>query len=109
MISERGGELNADVNLKYVIFLHAVEGQTLSRELHSAHAEHLKELDRRGILVLAGPFIEHNSGMIVINAASKNKAVKIAETDPFIIQGYRTYEVRTLESCCKASNYRKPD
>jgi uncharacterized protein YciI len=59
--------LNVDENLKYVIFLHAVEGQTLSRELHSGHAGHLKELDRRQTLILTGPFIEQNSGTLTVH------------------------------------------
>ena len=100
---------NRDEHLKYVIFLRAVEGQKLTRDLHTAHARHLEDLDKRGILVLAGPFIEHNSGMIVINADSKEEAVKIAESDPFIINGYRTYEIRTLQTCRVENKYRKPE
>ena len=98
-----------DEHLKYVIFLRAVGGAKLKRDLHLAHARHLEELDKRGILELAGPFIEHNSGMIVVNADSKEEAIRIAESDPFITHAYRTYEIRTLEECCKENNFRKSE
>jgi len=94
--------------IKYFIFLKAVEGQKLTRELHQAHSDHLKKLDDRGILVMAGPFKDHHSGVIVINADSIDEARKIAEADPFIIHGYRDYEIRALEWCCKENNYMKP-
>lgn len=94
--------------IKYFIFLKAVEGQKLIRELHQAHSDHLKKLDEEGILVIAGPFKDHPSGVIVINADSFHEARKIAEADPFIIHGYRMYEIRALEWCCKENNYMKP-
>ena len=97
-----------DPFLKYVIFLHAVEGAKLTKDLHWAHTDHIRKLDESGKLVLAGPFIEENIGMIAINAASKDEAREIAESDPFIIHGYRTYKILTLEYCCRENNYRQP-
>ena len=95
--------------LKYVIFLHAVPGAKLNKGLRRSHAEHLRMLDESGRLVLAGPFIEKNQGMIVINANSMDEARQIAEADPFVINGYRKYEILTLEYCCKDNNYRSPE
>jgi len=98
----------ADI-LRYVIFLKAVPGAKLTDELLRAHVDHLKALYDRGILELAGPFRDHNFGMIVVRAESRDEAVDIAESDPFIIKGYREYELRTLEMACPENNFGLPD
>jgi len=65
--------------------------------------EHLKfqvELERKGIMFAAGPMWTDDEqswegeGLVIIRAASREEAVKIAETDPMHISGARTFKVR---------------
>ena len=44
-------------------------------------------------------------GMVVLNCKNIEEAREIAETDPFIAEGYKTYELRTLEIANKENNY----
>lgn len=45
-----GASMNTDHDayLKYIIFLHAVEGAELNKDLHRAHTDHLRRLDASG-------------------------------------------------------------
>jgi uncharacterized protein YciI len=55
----------------------------------------LAELDGNGKLVLAGPIVERQGGLIVLRAASAAEARAIAEEDPLVRGAYETYELRT--------------
>ncbi|MBU0529044.1 hypothetical protein KKF86_04715 [bacterium] len=69
------------------------------------HVEHLKQLDKTGQLVLCGPFKDYTGGIVIIKAESMNEAKIIAKSDPFIIEGFSTYELRTLELANKENHY----
>lgn len=65
--------------------------------------EHLKfqvELESRGILHAAGPMWTDDEqswegeGMVIVRAASRDEAIKIAESDPMHKSGARTFRVR---------------
>lgn len=64
-----------------------------------AHLRWLADLDKRGQLLLAGPFcdeqgISTGGGMFIIRAASLAEAEAIAATDPYNAGGFRTARVR---------------
>ena len=95
-----------DNNLFYfVILLHKVENRELTRETILRHVEHLSRLDMGHKLVLCGPFNDHPSGMVIVKARDKAEAIQIAEADPFVIEGVRTFEVRTWRIACRENNY----
>lgn len=77
----------------------------LSRELVEGHVEHLKRLQDQGRLVLCGPFEDYPGGMVVVAAEDKAEAVRIAESDPFIASGCKTYELRSLEPANEENGY----
>lgn len=79
--------------------------KNLNLEIVNKHVEHLKKLDESGKLVLCGPFTDYAGGMVVLNCENINEAREIAESDPFIAEGYKTYELRTLEIANKENNY----
>ena len=65
--------------------------------------EHLKfqvELERQGIMFAAGPLWTDDEqywegeGMVIVRAASRDEAIKIAETDPMHKAGARSFKVR---------------
>lgn len=77
----------------------------LNLDVIKAHVEHLRQLDAQGALVLCGPFSDYPGGMVVLKVESREEAQAIAERDPFIAQGFKTYELRCLEVANAGNNY----
>ena len=82
--------------------------KALSLEIIRRHVNHLRELDAEGALVLCGPFSDYPGGMVVVRAESPDEAKAIAEADPFISSGCKTYELRCLEVANAENNYLMP-
>jgi uncharacterized protein YciI len=62
------------------------------------HVAWLLELERKGVLFLSGPLLSGpgigpGSGAAAIRAADEDAARLIAESDPFVLAGLRTFEV----------------
>jgi uncharacterized protein YciI len=68
---------------------------TVSKEeMRLVHHDYLLDLERRGILFGAGPFVDekghrHGAGMIIIRAASRAEAEDIAFAEPYTKAGQR--------------------
>ncbi|TQI65403.1 YciI family protein [Clostridium sp. KNHs216] len=77
----------------------------LNSEIIKKHVEHLQLIDQSGNLYLCGPFSDYSGGIEVLVAGSFEEATRIAESDPFIAEGYKTFELRTLEVANKDNNY----
>jgi uncharacterized protein YciI len=90
---------------RFVIVLDKVPGKETTRKTISQHVEHLRNLDAQGKLVLCGPFTDFPSGMVIVNAKDKAEAIAIANSDPFVIEGVRTPQVRTWKLACADNNY----
>lgn len=69
------------------------------------HVKHLEKLDQQNRLILSGPFSDYPGGIVIIRAIDKNEAISIAEKDPLVIHGLRSYEVRSLEVANRENNY----
>ena len=82
--------------------------KALSLDIIKRHVEHLRKLDAEGALVLCGPFSDFPGGMVVVRAESPNEAKAIAEADPFISSGCKTYELRCLEVANAENDYLMP-
>jgi uncharacterized protein YciI len=89
----------------YAVILIPVESRELNKEVVAKHAQHLSELDAGGKLVLAGPFTDHPTGMLVLRGESKDEIKAIIDEDPLVQGGFRTYEVRTWLMANRANNY----
>jgi uncharacterized protein YciI len=88
------------------MFVYLMENKKpLNEELVKNHVKHLKELKQQGKLVLCGPFVDYPGGMVAFLAEDLEEAKKIAEADPFIASGCKTYEIRTLEPANEENNY----
>lgn len=92
----------------FLISLKMVPGRTLSPDVLGLHAAHLSEIDRNGLLVLAGPVPERLGGLIALRVASLADAKAIAEEDPLVRGGYQTYELGTWLISKRQNGYR-PD
>jgi len=79
----------------YVILLSPTEQDRRDMAIIREHVKHLQELERRGQLVMCGPFSDYPGGMVIVRANSREEAVLIAEEDPYVRSGIRSYEVRT--------------
>lgn len=74
-------------------------------QLIKDHVEHLKQLDAENKLVLCGFLHDYPGGMVVFNADCYDQAILIAESDPFIHSGCKTYELRCLEVANQDNHY----
>ncbi len=93
-------------NSKYIRYVILINRQKdYSIDVIKKHVERLKKLDENGQLVICGPFLDYNGGIVIIRAESIEEAKIIAESDPFIAEGFSTYEVRTLELSNKENKY----
>ena len=90
-------------NIRYVILINRQKDYTT--DVINMHVEHLKRLDNNGQLVLCGPFKDYDGGVVIIKAESLEVAKMIAESDPFIIEKFSAYELRTLELADKNNHY----
>jgi uncharacterized protein YciI len=79
----------------YAVDLIPVERKVITVDLIAQHAAHLQELDNEGKLVLAGPFADDPSGLLVLNCGDRTAAEGIMDVDPLIVSGVRTFRVRT--------------
>ncbi|MFL2669314.1 MAG: YciI family protein, partial [Alphaproteobacteria bacterium] len=72
----------------YVIFSEPTEKTGDRRKVFPKHIAYQLEIERKGILFAAGPFVNSKGkpqgpGMIVIRAKSMAEAKRVAEADPF--------------------------
>ena len=79
--------------------------KTLSLEIVKKHVQYLKKLDDSGKLILCGSFTDHDGGIVILEYKNIEEARAIAESDPFIEKGYKTFELRTLSIANKENNY----
>jgi uncharacterized protein YciI len=89
----------------YVIFLKDAPGFKKSAKLIGDHVDYIEKLDRSGFIELCGPFTDSDEGMIVLNVDSKEEAESIAQKDPFIIAGAKTFKIQTWLISCEENNY----
>jgi len=64
-----------------------------------AHLEYMIALEKEGVLFASGPLTTpgeapRGEGLTILRAASAEDAIRIAERDPFYVNGLRSFEVR---------------
>jgi hypothetical protein len=63
------------------------------------HLEYMIDLEKKGVLFASGPLADaegktRGDGLTIVRAASAADARKIAEQDPFVLNGLRSFEVQ---------------
>lgn len=87
-------------------FIYLMNNQKpLNKEIVNSHVDYLKELKSQGKLMLCGPFTDYPGGMVIISAEDLDEATSIANSDPFIASGCKSYEMRTVELANEENNY----
>ena len=86
----------------YVIFSEPTEKTGDRRKVFPKHIAYQLEIERKGILFAAGPFVNSKGkpqgpGMIVIRAKSMAEAKRVAEADPFHKLGFRKFRIQAWE------------
>jgi uncharacterized protein YciI len=97
--------MGSDNYIRYVILLTKTPAANRNDAIIRRHVEYLRDLDRQGKLVLCGPFLDYEGGMVVVKAASVDEAKELAACDPFVREGHRTFEVRTWQLSCEENNH----
>jgi uncharacterized protein YciI len=64
-----------------------------------SHLEYMIGLEKKGVLFASGPLAEtdgktRGDGLTILRAPSAEAARKIAEADPFVVNGLRSFELR---------------
>jgi uncharacterized protein YciI len=69
------------------------------KPLLPAHLEYMIALERRGVLFASGPLSDgkgppSGAGLTVLRVGSAQEARTLAEADPFVVNGLRSFEIK---------------
>ena len=69
------------------------------KPLLPAHLEYMIGLEKRGVLFASGPLADGagpptGAGLTILRTASMDEARALAEADPFVVNGLRTFELK---------------
>jgi uncharacterized protein YciI len=83
----------------YVVIWKSFDKPDLIRENLEKHLQYMIGMEKRGALFASGPFTPGNGasigdGMSVFRAVSLDEAKVFANSDPFVLAGARTYDIR---------------
>jgi uncharacterized protein len=91
---------------KFVVFLKGKRNGKLDSSLLARHIEHLRQLNRAGQMVIAGPFKNNEQAMIILNCDGIDEAIRLVEKDPFIKEKYyNTYDINELIVANEENNW----
>ena len=83
----------------YAVLSHPSPAPEKLKPLLPAHLEYMIGLEKRGLLFASGPLSDgagppSGAGLTILRAADAAEARALAEADPFVVNGLRTYELR---------------
>jgi hypothetical protein len=76
----------------YAAILHMVDPEK-NKIYRPQHLAYLENLDKEGKIFARGPFADGAGGLVVYIADSLEEAKKLAENDPYVIEGVRRLEL----------------
>jgi uncharacterized protein YciI len=91
---------NRKLGKKLYLLIFELTGKPGDRSvLREEHFAYVSELERRGVLFAAGPFVDEagtsqGGGMFIVRAQSMEEAEEIARQEPYIRDGYRHFRVQ---------------
>lgn len=88
--------------MKYFAVLLPMKNEEKSKGFREEHLEFLSRLREAGTILMNGRFVDGAGGLIIYKANSQDEVEKIVNTDPYIINGARDYEIHEWEM---VSNY----
>jgi uncharacterized protein YciI len=63
---------------------------------HPAHASYLHSLAERGVLLLAGPLVDENAGLLLYEVEDREELERVLDSEPYVQAGV-VAERRILE------------
>jgi uncharacterized protein YciI len=83
----------------YVVLAKPVRGFESMKPYLAAHLDYMIGLEKKGVLFASGPLSDaegnpRGDGLTILRAASATEARRIVESDPFFVNGLRTFELR---------------
>ena len=83
----------------YAVLSKPAAGPEQFKALLPSHLEYMISLEKRGVLFASGPLAEGDgppsgAGLTILRAASAQQARELAEADPFVRAGLRTFELK---------------
>ncbi|WP_176167240.1 YciI family protein [Mesobacillus jeotgali] len=91
---------------KFVVFLKDKRHGELDSGLLARHIEHLRQLNKAGQMVIAGPLKNNGQAMIILNCDGIDEAIRLVEKDPFIQEKYyNTYDINELIVANEENNW----
>lgn len=95
-------------DLLYVMLMEKSKSyRKINKEMVVKHVEYIRSLDNNGKLELCGAFkgFPGMAGMIILKVQSYEEAEEICKSEPFVVGGYATYNLSTLQVGNKENNY----
>ena len=86
--------MSDDEFVRYVYILKRLPGSELGEGVVKAHVAHIRRLESDGILDMCGPFSDGEGGMVILKGCSFEQAWDAAESDPFVLEGLETFDLR---------------
>ena len=83
----------------YAVLSHLSPAPEKLKPLLPAHLEYMIGLEKRGLLFASGPLSDgagppSGAGLTILRAADAAEARALADADPFVVNGLRTYELK---------------
>ena len=57
------------------------------------HLKYLKNVNASGELIIAGKYKNGSGGLIIVNTDNYDRALEIAENDPYVINNVRNFNI----------------
>ena len=83
----------------YAVLSHPSPSPEKLKALLPSHLEYMISLEKRGLLFASGPLADgdgppNGAGLTILRAANAREARQLAEADPFVRNGLRTFELK---------------
>jgi uncharacterized protein YciI len=83
----------------YAVLSHPSPAPEKLKPLLPAHLEYMIGLEKRGLVFASGPLSDgagppSGAGLTILRAANAREARALAEADPFVTNGLRTFELK---------------
>jgi uncharacterized protein len=83
----------------YAVLSHPSPAPEKLKALLPSHLEYMISLEKRGVLFASGPLADgdgppNGAGLTILRAADVRQARELAEADPFVRNGLRTFELK---------------
>ncbi|AKG74505.1 YciI family protein [Salinicoccus halodurans] len=88
--------------MKYFAVFLPMKDEQKSKDFRAQHLEFLSAGREEGSILMNGRFIDGAGGLVIYKGESLETVEKLVNTDPYIINGARNYEIHEWEM---ESNY----